>query len=129
MIVIIIAIIRECLLSAHTYIKKDIKQTSVVQIYNVSEVRAFILFVFWLNTNKFVIFCFLFCYLSQIHISIESSVPDHCCVYAFGDTSGNLMRRTCNHAHTEHCDQCESLEKLLVAIQKAAHEAKFSNQE
>lgn len=56
-------------------------------------------------------------------------MADHCSVYALSDPSDNAMRRSCNHTHTERCNQCQSLKQLLIAIRKATNEAHFSSED
>lgn len=65
----------------------------------------------------------------QVHISDESSVPDHCSVYALSDPSDRDHRKECNHSHTLSCDQCSALDGVLLEIEQSLEEASFENDE
>ena len=55
----------------------------------------------------------------QVHVSKESSVPDHCRSYALSDPSDPDFQATCTHKHTDYCDRCNQVEEVFGNIDEA----------
>lgn len=55
-----------------------------------------------------------------MHVSIESTVPDHCRKYALSDSGDVDYKSDCDHNHTDSCDRCDLLSNVLVEIEEAA---------
>jgi len=62
---------------------------------------------------------------TQVHISEESEVPDHCSVYATSDPSDKSLRKSCKHSHEKVCYQCLALEETLKGIVHLVKETEF----
>lgn len=58
----------------------------------------------------------------KVHISMDSSVPDHCSTFALSDSIHNFWKRSCEHEHDLECDRCQilksTLNKIHIAIEK-----------
>ncbi|XP_013404412.1 uncharacterized protein LOC106169495 [Lingula anatina] len=54
----------------------------------------------------------------KIHVTKQSSVPDHCCQFALSDGS-DFFSSHCDHPHDKSCDSCESLCDALASVNKA----------
>lgn len=55
----------------------------------------------------------------QVHVSKESSVPDHCRSYALSGPSDPDFQATCTHKHTDYCDRCNQVEEVFGNIDEA----------
>lgn len=51
-----------------------------------------------------------------MHISSQSTVPDHCSVFALSDNANKCWNENCNHLHDQQCDRCELLKTTLSKI-------------
>lgn len=58
------------------------------------------------------VFCFY-----QVHVSLSSSVADHCSTYALSDEKEPLFSSPCDHYHGNSCSQCEELKTKISDIQ------------
>ena len=55
----------------------------------------------------------------QVHVSKESSVPDHCRSYAVSDPSDPDFQATCAHKHTDYCDRCDQVQEVFANVDEA----------
>ena len=62
-----------------------------------------------------------------MHISPNSSVADHCYVYALSDSQDKSFQKKCNHNHNERCSQCQSLEDTINGIETAINGCTFTS--
>ena len=63
-----------------------------------------------------------FCsFVRKVHVSKESTVPDHCRKYALplSDSKDKDFQTRCDHNHFDICDRCESLSLVLKEIDGA----------
>ena len=44
-----------------------------------------------------------------MHVTDESSIPDHCMVYTLSDPHDSSFRGKCHHIHEENCLGCDDL--------------------
>ena len=63
----------------------------------------------------------------QVHVSKESSIPDHCRAYALSDPNDKDYQTKCEHDHLNVCDRCEKLASVLSDIQEAIERMSASN--
>ena len=68
-------------------------------------------------------------YGSQVHISKDSRIADHCMVYALSDSKDKTLKSTCSHAHDELCQQCEAIKYTLEEVKKVLKESDLSTDE
>ena len=54
--------------------------------------------------------------LFKVHVSPESTIPDHCRTFALSDAENsgqqNKFQQPCNHEHKESCDRCLNLSQV-----------------
>ena len=55
----------------------------------------------------------------QVHVSKESSIADHCRVYALSDPTDLDFHSSCSHEHIDLCDRCNKLKSVLEDIDEA----------
>ena len=60
-----------------------------------------------------------------MHVTNESSIPDHCMVYALSDPRDSSFRGKCQHVHEEHCSECDDLTSVLDEIYEFVKQASF----
>ena len=65
----------------------------------------------------------------KVHISNDSSVPDHCRAYALSYPQDNDYVTACDHEHNARCDRCELLLAVLQEIQAALDSIDCSDEE
>ena len=65
----------------------------------------------------------------KVHISNDSSVPDHCRAYALSYPQNNDYVTACGHGHNARCDRCELLLAVLQEIQVAHDSIDCSDEE
>jgi hypothetical protein len=53
----------------------------------------------------------------KVHVSPNSSVPDHCSTFALSDNINNCWKKQCDHQHDHICDRCQLLKLTLDKIQ------------
>ena len=53
----------------------------------------------------------------KVHISPNSSVPDHCSTFALSDNINKCWNKQCDHPHDQICDRCQLLQLTLGKIQ------------
>ena len=63
----------------------------------------------------------------QVHVSKESSIPDHCRAYALSDPNDKDYQIKCGHDHLDVCDRCEILASVLSDIREAIERMSASN--
>ncbi|KAK3745995.1 hypothetical protein QZH41_005779 [Actinostola sp. cb2023] len=61
--------------------------------------------------------------ISLVHISMSSSVPDHCRVYALSDPNDPDYTTVCDHVHDDKCDRCSHLASVVTEIEQVVQEA------
>ena len=49
----------------------------------------------------------------------ESCVSDHCWQYALSDPRDRDFQVLCDHQHTDQCDRCDAMTKVLLDIKNA----------
>ena len=64
-----------------------------------------------------------------MHVTNESSIPDHCMVYALSDPRDSSFRGKCQHVHEEHCTECDDLTSVLHEIYKFVKQASFPSKD
>jgi hypothetical protein len=52
----------------------------------------------------------------KVHVSSNSTVADHCSIFALSDVSNKCWQQTCDHNHDQQCDRCELLKNIFVKI-------------
>ena len=52
----------------------------------------------------------------KVHISCQSTVPDHCSIFALSDVVNDHWKERCDHAHDQKCYRCELLKLTLSKI-------------
>ena len=62
-----------------------------------------------------------------MHVSKQSSIPDHCRAYALSDPNDKDYQMICPHDHLDTCDRCELLSSVLAGIQDALEKMFDSN--
>lgn len=67
--------------------------------------------------NLKTIFLFIFC-ISEVHVSENSHVKEHCSVYALSDNTEIEFRQQCGHDHDERCEECEAITSTMKDIEK-----------
>ena len=55
----------------------------------------------------------------QVHVSMSSTVADHCRVYALSDPNEPAYKEECSHSHGESCDRCLVLLSTLTDIENS----------
>ena len=56
----------------------------------------------------------------QVHVSENSTVPDHCRAYALSDSKTHAFQaKPCDHEHNDACDRCDDLVSTLKDIESA----------
>ena len=55
-----------------------------------------------------------------MHVTNESSIPDHCMVYALSDPRDSSFRGECQHVHEEHCTECDTVLNEIYEFVKQA---------
>ena len=64
---------------------------------------------------------------SQVHVSKQSNIPDHCRADALSDPRNKDYRIICPHDHLETCDRCYLLSSVLAEIHNAIEKVSDSN--
>lgn len=62
-----------------------------------------------------------------MHVSENSTVPDHCIKYSLSVSSKKVFQSTCDHLHNETHDRCEDLKATLDEIKSEVEHTQFSN--
>lgn len=62
-----------------------------------------------------------------MHVSENSTIPDHCIKYSLSDSSKKAFKAACDHLHNETHDRCEDLKALLDEIKSEVEHTQFSN--
>ena len=62
-----------------------------------------------------------------MHVSKQSTIPDHCRAYALSDPKDKDYQSICEHDHLETCDRCELLASVLDDIDEALQKMSSSN--
>lgn len=57
-----------------------------------------------------------FTFSRQVHISQNSSVPDHCKTYALSYPKDKDFISKCNHEHKERCDRCDIFPNVVAEV-------------
>ncbi|KAK3712196.1 hypothetical protein QZH41_018426 [Actinostola sp. cb2023] len=63
----------------------------------------------------------------KVHVSKQSTVPDHCPAYALSDPKDKDFQSVCAHNHLDTCDRCASLTSVLDEIGSALQEMSNNN--
>lgn len=62
-----------------------------------------------------------------MHVSKQTSIPDHCRAYALSDPKDKDYQMTCPHDHLDTCDRCELLASVVADIHDALEKMSDSN--
>ncbi|KXJ11458.1 hypothetical protein AC249_AIPGENE89 [Exaiptasia diaphana] len=65
----------------------------------------------------------------KVHVTDESSVPDHCRVYSLSDPKDQQLSLDCNHRHEDKCSSCEELKATLTEIQESIENTQLTEEE
>ena len=57
-------------------------------------------------------------FFSQVYVSSESMIPDHCRAYALSYPQDDDYIKKCDHEHNARCDRCEILPNVFHEIQE-----------
>ena len=60
----------------------------------------------------------------QVHVSLGSSVPDHCRRYSLSVESDSDFTTTCNHQHDSVCEGCNLFPTVLQEVEMQLGKAK-----
>lgn len=60
----------------------------------------------------------------QVHVSLSSSVPDHCRRYSLSVESDSDFTTTCNHQHDSVCERCNLFPTVLQEVEMQLGKAK-----
>lgn len=63
----------------------------------------------------------------QVHVSKQSSIPDHCRAYTLSDPKDKDYQITCPHDHLDTCDRCELLASVVADIHDALEKMSNNN--
>ena len=58
----------------------------------------------------------------QVHVSDNSTVPDHCKAFALSDPKDNDYNVICDHQHNDKCDRCDEITSTIDEIEIALQE-------
>lgn len=64
----------------------------------------------------------------QMHISLETDIPDHCCQFALSSDSGEYSV-ACSHSYDAACANCNDLYHVIEGIKQAAGEVEFESED
>ena len=54
----------------------------------------------------------------QVHVSLSSTVADHCRSFALSDAKEPSFQATCDHDHSDVCERCATLASTLNDIEE-----------
>ena len=73
---------------------------------------VFSLYTPCLGTSCQLVIATVLCF-SQVHVSSESMIPDHCRAYALSYPQDDDYIKKCDHEHNVRCDRCKILPTVL----------------
>ena len=65
----------------------------------------------------------------QVHISSQSTVPDHCKVFALSDNKDQSFKSKCLHEHDSVCQNCEQVTEFLSSVTHLVEEETIEDQD
>ncbi|XP_052075888.1 uncharacterized protein LOC127713978 [Mytilus californianus] len=65
----------------------------------------------------------------KVHISSQSTVPDHCKVFALSDHKDQNFNSKCLHEHDSVCQNCEQISEFLSSVQHLIEEETIDDQD
>ncbi|XP_063427080.1 uncharacterized protein LOC134710627 [Mytilus trossulus] len=65
----------------------------------------------------------------KVHISSQSTVPDHCKVFALSDNKDQSFKSKCLHEHDSVCQNCEQVTEFLSSVTHLVEEETIENQD
>ena len=78
------------------------------------------------DNNSYVTFLFP---SFKVHTDSQSTVADHCSIFALSDPSEICFTQQCDHQHDQQCDLCQALKVVLKDIGRAVQDTDFRNEE
>lgn len=63
------------------------------------------------------------------HLSMHSNVADHCITYALSDGTAKYSNQCPDESHSDACDQCDKLPKVIEEISRAIASADVTEME
>ncbi|CAG2246841.1 unnamed protein product [Mytilus edulis] len=65
----------------------------------------------------------------KVHISSQSTVPDHCKVFALSDNKDQSFKSKCLHEHDSVCQNCEQVTEFLSSVTHLVEEETIEDQD
>lgn len=59
-----------------------------------------------------------------LHLSLDSDIKSHCLSHALSDPECDSLQKECSKLHDKRCQQCDSIQKIFMALQGLVNLAK-----